>query len=80
MQYTLRNVPDELDAESRRRATRENKSLNQVAIPAMARGVGTSANRIRCRDLTDVAGRWLDDPELDAAIAEQDRIDQELWD
>ena len=46
----------------------------------MARGVGTSANRIRFRDLTDVADRWLDDPELDAAIAEQDRIDQELWD
>ena len=79
MQYTLRNIPPELDAALRARAAREGKSLNEVAIQALARGAGVSGEVTRFRDLGNVAGSWRDDAEFDAALAEQRRIDESLW-
>jgi hypothetical protein len=40
MQYTIRNVPDYLDAALRVSAREQGKSLNEVAIKALARGFG----------------------------------------
>jgi len=37
-------------------------------------------NPIRQRDLSDILGTWQEDPEFDQAIADQDRIDERLWD
>jgi hypothetical protein len=31
------------------------------------------------RDLSDLAGTWVEDPGFDEAIADQDRIDSVLW-
>jgi len=31
------------------------------------------------RDLSDIAGTWVEDPEFDAALEDQSRIDWELW-
>jgi hypothetical protein len=31
------------------------------------------------RDLSDLAGTWVEDPEFDAALEDQRRIDWELW-
>jgi len=39
MQYTIRNIPDYLDASLRDFAQREGKSLNPVAVAALVRGV-----------------------------------------
>ena len=36
MQYTIRNIPDPLDAALRRSAREQGKSLNDVAIEALA--------------------------------------------
>ena len=79
MQYTIRKVPTALDAALRRRAQEQGKSLNEVAIEAMASAVGVSGERSRKRDLHDIAGTWQDDPEFDEAIAAQDTVDKELW-
>jgi plasmid stability protein len=79
MQYTLRNIPEFLDHALRQRATEENKSLNQVAIEALAEAVGLGARTVRYRDLADLAGTWVEDPEFDRAIEDQDRIDDEIW-
>jgi plasmid stability protein len=79
MQYTVRNVPKNLDEELRRRARDQGKSLNEVALEAMMRGVGQTAEEMPFRDLSDLAGTWKDDPEFEAAIADQDTIDPELW-
>jgi hypothetical protein len=79
MQYTLRDVPPIVDAELRRRAKAEGKSLNAVAIEALVRGSGLSEAPVRQRDLSDLAGRWQDDPDFDQAIEDQDRIDESLW-
>jgi plasmid stability protein len=79
MQYTIRNVPDRLDDALRRKAREQGKSLNEVAIEALARGAGLSESRQRHRDLGDIAGTWRKDPAFDDAIAAQDAIDEDLW-
>ena len=79
MQYTLRNIPAALDRALRELARREGKSLNEVAIRALARAVGLGDTAVRHRDLGDLAGTWQEDPEFDAALAEHDQIDESLW-
>jgi hypothetical protein len=79
MQYTVRNVPDFLDEVLRRSAREQGKSLNEVALEALARGAGLSERRFPRRDLSDIAGSWRKDPAFDAALATQDVIDAELW-
>jgi plasmid stability protein len=79
MQYTIRKVPNSLDAALRRRAHEQGKSLNEVAIEALARGAGVSEERCRQRDLHDIAGTWLTDRAFERALAAQDTVDKELW-
>ncbi len=79
MQYTLRDIPSILDSELRRRAKAEGKSLNAIAIEALVRGAGLGETPLRQRDLSDVAGTWQEDREFDQAVADQDRVDERLW-
>jgi len=79
MQYTLRKIPNSVDAALRRRAREQGKSLNEVAIEALARDAGLTGDRGRQRDLGDVAGTWRADRVFDQAIVAQDTIDKELW-
>jgi len=79
MQYTLRDIPPLLDSELRRRARVEGKSLNTVAVEALARGTGLGETALRQRTLEDVAGTWQEDRDFDEAIADQHRIDESLW-
>ena len=78
MQYTIRNVPITLDAALRRSAREQGKSLNEVALKALARGVCLS-ERWPQRDLSDIAGTWRRDVAFDNALAAQDTIDEESW-
>jgi len=79
MLYTIRNVPDYLDAALRDAAREHGKSLNEVAIEALARGAGLADQPQRRRELTDIAGTWKNDPAFDRAIAAQDTVDEEMW-
>jgi len=79
MQYTIRNVPDYLDAALRGAAREQGKSLNDVAIEALARGSGLGDRPHRQRDLSDIAGTWKRDPAFEAALEAQDTIDEEMW-
>lgn len=79
MQYTLRNIPATLDQELRERAKREGKSLNEVALEALARGAGISGELVRHRDLDDIAGSWTKDIKVDRALEDQRRVDPDLW-
>jgi hypothetical protein len=79
MQYTIRKVPNSLDAVLRRRAREQGKSLNEVAVEALARGAGITGERVRQRNLRDIAGTWAKDRAFDRALAAQDAIDKELW-
>lgn len=79
MQYTLRNIPIAIDRALRALARREGKSLNEVAIRALARAVGASDQPTRERDLRDLAGTWQEDPEFERARHEHERVDPALW-
>lgn len=79
MQYTIRNIPDYLDAALRNLAREQGKSLNEAAVLALVRGAGLGEISIRKRDLGDIAGTWQEDPAFDSAIAEQQKIDESMW-
>lgn len=79
MQYTIRNVPTHLDAALRSIAQRQSKSLNDVALEALARGAGLTGEPTRQRDLKKIAGSWRHDPAFEKAIADQDTIDEAMW-
>ena len=63
----------------RLRTRREGRSLNEVTVEALAHGAGVSRAPVRHRDLGGIAGSWVEDPEFDAALRDQDRVDPELW-
>ncbi len=79
MQYTIRKVSNTLDAVLRRRAREQGKSLNKVAIEAMARGAGITGRAVRQRDLRDIAGTWREDRAFARVRAAHEAIDAELW-
>ena len=68
-----------LDRELRRKAHEEHRSLNEVALRALERGLGMAEEAPRHHDLDDLAGTWVDDPEFDRAIEAMDQVDPELW-
>jgi hypothetical protein len=79
MQYTVRNLPPRLDRAIRERAHREGKSLNEVTIEALLIAFGMSEPPPPQWDFTGIAGSWVDDPAQSRALAEQRRIDPEVW-
>jgi hypothetical protein len=79
MQYTIRDIPKKVDSALRANARSQGKSLNQAAVEAMQIGVGITEHPVKRRDLSEFANTWIDDPEVDAALRDQDRIDPEMW-
>lgn len=78
MQYTIRGVPPVLDGRLREIAQQRGESLNAVALELLLRGAGLSGAVVQ-RDLSDIAGTWVADPEVDAALEAQRRVDPDLW-
>jgi Antitoxin FitA-like, ribbon-helix-helix len=79
MQYTIRGIPETLDAALRERARAAGKSLNEVTIEALMEAAGASGAPKQRRNLDDIAGTWKADKAFDEAIAAQDQIDEDLW-
>ena len=78
-QYTIRGVPASVDRALRARARREGRSLNEVAVEALRHSVGEGLEAPSHHDLDDLIGTWEEDPVFDAAIREQDQVDEALW-
>jgi hypothetical protein len=79
MQYTIRGIPPAVDRAVRARAKASGKSLNEAAVEALAEGTGTLGLPRRRRDLTDIAGTWQKEKTVEAALAAQDLVDDDLW-
>jgi hypothetical protein len=79
MQYTIRGIPPSVDKAIRDRARASGKSLNEAAVEALTQGAGVTGVPHKRRDLSDIAGTWKSDKAFDAALADQDRIDEALW-
>ena len=78
-QYTIRNVPKVVDRALRRRAGRLSKSLNEVAVEALARGAGVEQEAAEHHDIDFLFGSWVEDEAVGTALAEQRRIDKDAW-
>lgn len=79
MQYTIRNIPASVDAALRRQAKRQGKTLNEVAVAAIAEGLGVSVEHSRRRSVRDILGACPRDEQLDASLEDQRQIDPDLW-
>lgn len=79
MQYTIRNLPARLDEAIRKRAKEEGKSLNAVAVEALMAAFGLRGSIEPVRDLSDLAGSWVEDAAVDDALRAQRDIDDEMW-
>ena len=78
MQYTIRNIPPDLDKAIKARAQRLGRSVNQVALEALAQSLGQPMRR---RDLRSMPGAWSKDEAaaFDEFLANSRTIDRELW-
>ena len=79
MQYTIRGVPEAVDTALRARARTTGTSLNEAAVDALIEGSGVAGSRRKRRDLGDIARTWKADKAVAAALADQDRVDEDLW-
>ena len=79
MQYTIRGIPVAVDNALRERARVAGTSLNEAVIDALAEGSGMTGSRRKRRDLADIAKTWKADKAVEAALADQDRVDADLW-
>ena len=80
VQYTVRNVPWKADQALRRKADEQKVSLNKVLRQALLKEAGMAGDEGQVyHDLQGFVGSWQEDPEFDAIIVEQDKVDQEKW-
>ena len=81
VQYTVRDVPEEMDGRLRESAALEGVSLNQAALRAIQRGLGSERQPVRYRTLRQMVAltpkattaAWR------AALEEQDKTNPEDW-
>ena len=78
MQYTIRNVSAELDRALKARAKKSGKSVNQVALEALAQSLNQPLKR---RSLRDMPGAWSkrEAAQFDRFLEQHRKIDEELW-
>jgi hypothetical protein len=80
VQYTIRNIPKDVDDALRNLAVREGCSLNSVALGALeSEARVNSENTVRYHDLDDLIGTWVQDDAFDEAMSAFDVVDEELW-
>ena len=80
---SIHNLDDETERRIRQRARASGKSLNQTMKELLAGSVGSppTAARGRGDEFEDLCGVWSDADrrEFDDALADQERIDPEVW-
>src|SRR5690349_17082654 len=77
-QYTIRNIPPELDRAIKARAKRLGMSINQVALEALANVVDRPIPR---RSLRNMPGAWSksEAEKFDRFLQQHRAVDEELW-
>lgn len=79
VQYTIRSVPSEVNEAVREYAARERCSLNQAVLEVLRKGSGKADEKVIHHDLDFMAGTWISDEKCEKALAEFDRIDEDMW-
>jgi len=80
-QYTIRDIPQFTDSRLRETAAMEEISLNQAALQALQRGLGTSDHPIRYRSLHPLLHKkdQVDQASWRSTLAEMDRVNPDDW-
>ena len=78
MQYTIRDIPGELDQVLRQASRRFHKSLNQVTLEALFKGVNLEPAQ-KYHDLDSFFGSWVEDLEFNKSLQVQRQIDENMW-
>ncbi|MEK6543654.1 MAG: hypothetical protein AABZ44_04380 [Elusimicrobiota bacterium] len=78
-QYTIRDIPSPLDHALREMAHRSHKSLNETVKDILTKGAGMTKELHRHDDLDAFFGSWVEDRQVDKALASQRHIDKKLW-
>jgi hypothetical protein len=78
IQYTIRNIPPNVDRRLRARAKRTGKSFNQTLVEALEGAAGTN-KRADNHDFDWFIGSGGLDDNFDKIIEQQRQIDPELW-
>ena len=81
VQYTVRDVPEEIDGLLRESATLEGVSQNQATLPALQRGLGSERVPVRYRTLRQMVAETRKTPAAAwrAALEEQDQVNPKDW-
>lgn len=72
VQYTVRGVPPAVDSGVRKKARQQKVGLNRLLVRELQAASGE-------RSFDWLAGKWQHNPGFDRAIAEQHKIDWNLW-
>ena len=80
-QYTIRDIPVTVDNRLRETAALEDISLNQAALRALQRGLGTAEEPIRYRSVRDLLpqGNSMDITGWTKILKELDHVDPADW-
>jgi plasmid stability protein len=77
MTLHIEHVPDDVTQALEARAAEEGRSVADVAIEAMAKGLEQAHARAKKRDLSRFRGKWIEDPETDKALEEFERVEED---
>ncbi|MCK5153635.1 MAG: hypothetical protein KAQ93_04690 [Spirochaetales bacterium] len=78
IQYTIRKIPEYIDQIARDQSKKRHKSLNSILLEALSKGLDAD-KQIEYHDMDDLAGTWVADPGIDAALDSFNKIDEDLW-
>ncbi len=79
IQYTIRQVPEEVDAKLRELAVKETCSLNYLVLDALSHAAGAKDSPLIFHDLDSLAGSWVEDKAFDQAMSAFEQVDEDLW-
>ena len=81
VQYTVRAIPRSVDRRLRQLAKDSKKSLNQIAVEALARAAGVTegGEPVARREVDHLVDSWEPEPEALAALAAMRAVDPKLW-
>ena len=80
VQYTIRAIPRSVDRRLREVAKQSGKSLNRVALEALARGAGvTEDDPVQRRNVDYLVGSWRPEPQVLEAFAAMRAADPKIW-
>ena len=79
-QYTIRDIPEPTDSRLRETAAVEEISLNQAALQALQRGLGTGDHFVRYRSLHSLLHQKdeVDQASWRSTLAEMDRVNPKI--